>query len=223
MLKLNYDRQSASLSLCQSPIWEPWLIFLSPWNFLLTVADLLFCSALSEEKTGLWFTVAAGPRQRSPARFWVRWDSRPYFIFPILETLPTWRARPPYLCMVEWRISVTVLDLGTIWRWVVVFTTNMKNAVSIPDSTLTLFNNIRTSITLLIFWIHLLPSNYLTNYLMMRHMSTISNYVKHVVITTSNVEIEGVVFLLIIIISVSILVQIQWFISVSADKFRKNS
>jgi hypothetical protein len=25
-------------------------------------------------------------------------DSRPYFIIPILETPPTWRARSPYLC-----------------------------------------------------------------------------------------------------------------------------
>jgi hypothetical protein len=28
------DSQSASPSWCQAPIWDPWLIFLSPWNFL---------------------------------------------------------------------------------------------------------------------------------------------------------------------------------------------
>jgi hypothetical protein len=27
----------------------------------------------------------------------VPWDSRPYFIVPILETPPTWRANSPYL------------------------------------------------------------------------------------------------------------------------------
>jgi hypothetical protein len=46
-----------------------------------------------EESTG----VAAGPYQRSPARVWVPRDSRPYFIVPILEPPPTWRARSPYL------------------------------------------------------------------------------------------------------------------------------
>jgi hypothetical protein len=28
------DSQSASPSWCQAPIWDPWPIFLSPWNFL---------------------------------------------------------------------------------------------------------------------------------------------------------------------------------------------
>jgi hypothetical protein len=32
------------------------------------------------------------------ARVPVSRDSRPYFIVPILETPPTWRARSPYLC-----------------------------------------------------------------------------------------------------------------------------
>jgi hypothetical protein len=35
------------------------------------VAGLLFCSALSDERTGLWFTFATGPSQCSPARVWV--------------------------------------------------------------------------------------------------------------------------------------------------------
>jgi hypothetical protein len=35
--------------------------------------------ALSEEKTGLSFTTAAGPRQRSHSRVRVPWDSRSYF------------------------------------------------------------------------------------------------------------------------------------------------
>jgi hypothetical protein len=40
--KFNNDGQSASLSWCQAPIWDLWPIFLSPWNFLQTVACLLF-------------------------------------------------------------------------------------------------------------------------------------------------------------------------------------
>jgi hypothetical protein len=35
--------------------------------------------ALSDERTGLSFTLAAGPRQRSHSRVRVPWDSRPYF------------------------------------------------------------------------------------------------------------------------------------------------
>jgi hypothetical protein len=35
--------------------------------------------ALSDERMGLWFTIAAGPRQRSHSRVRVPWDSRPYF------------------------------------------------------------------------------------------------------------------------------------------------
>jgi hypothetical protein len=47
------NSQSASLSWCQAPTWDLWPIFLSPWNFLQTVACLLFCSAFSDERTGL--------------------------------------------------------------------------------------------------------------------------------------------------------------------------
>jgi hypothetical protein len=35
--------------------------------------------ALSDERTGLSFTIAAGPSQRSYSRVRVSWDSRPYF------------------------------------------------------------------------------------------------------------------------------------------------
>jgi hypothetical protein len=44
-----------------------------------TVTGLLMWGALSNEKTGLSFTIAASPRQRSRFRFQVPWDSRPYF------------------------------------------------------------------------------------------------------------------------------------------------
>jgi hypothetical protein len=35
--------------------------------------------AFSDERAGLSFTIAAGPRQRSHSRVLVLWDSRPYF------------------------------------------------------------------------------------------------------------------------------------------------
>jgi hypothetical protein len=44
-----------------------------------TIACLLMWSALSDEKTGLSFTIAAGPRQRSHSSVRVPWDLRPYF------------------------------------------------------------------------------------------------------------------------------------------------
>jgi hypothetical protein len=40
---------------------------------------LLMRGALSDERTGLLFTIAAGPRQRSNTRVLLPWDSRPYF------------------------------------------------------------------------------------------------------------------------------------------------
>jgi hypothetical protein len=47
-------------------------------------------SALSEERMGLPFTIAAGPRQHSHSWVWVPYCLR-------FETPPTWRARSPYL------------------------------------------------------------------------------------------------------------------------------
>jgi hypothetical protein len=44
-----------------------------------TVAGLLMWDALSDERTGLSFTIAAGPSQRNHSRVRVPWDSRPYF------------------------------------------------------------------------------------------------------------------------------------------------
>jgi hypothetical protein len=44
-----------------------------------TVAGLTW-GALSDERTGLSFTIAAGPRQRSHSRVWVLLDSWPHFI-----------------------------------------------------------------------------------------------------------------------------------------------
>jgi hypothetical protein len=55
------DGQSASLSWNKAPIWG-----LRPdFYYCQTVAGLLMCGALSDERTGLSFTITAGPRQRS--------------------------------------------------------------------------------------------------------------------------------------------------------------
>jgi hypothetical protein len=54
------DGQSASLSCCQAPILGPRPDFC----YCQTVAGLLTWGALSDEKTGLSFIIAAGSRQR---------------------------------------------------------------------------------------------------------------------------------------------------------------
>jgi hypothetical protein len=55
------DGQSASLSWNKAPVWG-----LRPdFYYCQTVADLLMWGALSDEKTGLSFTIASGPRHRS--------------------------------------------------------------------------------------------------------------------------------------------------------------
>jgi hypothetical protein len=43
------------------------------------IAGLLMWGALSDERTGLSFTIPAGPRQRRHSRVRVPWESRPYF------------------------------------------------------------------------------------------------------------------------------------------------
>jgi hypothetical protein len=66
---------SVSLSWYKAPIWG-----LRPdFYYCRTVAGLLGWGALSGERTGLSFTIAAGPRQRSRSRVRVMWNSRPYF------------------------------------------------------------------------------------------------------------------------------------------------
>jgi hypothetical protein len=52
-----------------------------------TFGNIAFLSrqTLFDEKTELSFTIAAGPRQRSHSRVRVPWDSRPYFLFLILD------------------------------------------------------------------------------------------------------------------------------------------
>jgi hypothetical protein len=69
------DGQPASLSWNKAP-------FCGLWPNLyccLTVAGLLMLGALSDERTGLSFAIATGPRQRSNSRVRVPWDSWSYF------------------------------------------------------------------------------------------------------------------------------------------------
>jgi hypothetical protein len=69
------DGQSASLSWNIAPIWG-----LRPnFYYCQTVAGLLIWGALSDGRTGLSFTIAAGPRQRSHIRVRVPWNWLSYF------------------------------------------------------------------------------------------------------------------------------------------------
>jgi hypothetical protein len=65
------DGQSASLSWCQAPIRGP----RAECCYCQTVADLSIWSALSDERMGLSFIIAAGARQRSHS--WVRVPRNP--------------------------------------------------------------------------------------------------------------------------------------------------
>jgi hypothetical protein len=85
--------QSASLSWNKAPIWS----VRPDFYYCQTVAGLLMWSALSDERTDLLFTIAAGSCQRNHFRVRVPWDSRPYFIvsdlrLPFLSPLMNRRA-----------------------------------------------------------------------------------------------------------------------------------
>jgi hypothetical protein len=70
------DGQSARLSWNKAPIRG-----LRPgFYYSQTVAGLLMWGALSDERTGLSFTIASGFRQRIRSRIRVPWDSRPYIL-----------------------------------------------------------------------------------------------------------------------------------------------
>jgi hypothetical protein len=55
--------------------------------------QLRFCRCRPDERTGLYFTVAAGPRQRSLSRVRFPRGSWRYFYCLRFETLLTWRTR----------------------------------------------------------------------------------------------------------------------------------
>jgi hypothetical protein len=75
LTKKSMLRPSVSLSWNKAPIWG-----LRPdFYYCQTVAGLLIWGALSDERTGLSFTIAAGPRQYSYSRIRVLRDSWQYF------------------------------------------------------------------------------------------------------------------------------------------------
>jgi hypothetical protein len=67
------------------------------------VAGLLMWGPLSDGRTGLSFTIAAGPRQHSHSWVRVPWDSRPYFA--VSDTILLFSS-PPTTC----RATVEVFD-----------------------------------------------------------------------------------------------------------------
>jgi hypothetical protein len=75
------DGQPASLSWNKAPIRG-----LRPnFYYCQTVAGLFMLGALSDERTGLSFTIAAGPTQRSHSRVRVPWDLLLYFTLSYLR------------------------------------------------------------------------------------------------------------------------------------------
>jgi hypothetical protein len=94
------DSQSASLSWNKAPIWG-----LLP-DFLLLSDSCGFVDVgrfLSDERTGLSFTIAAGLRQRSHSRVRVPWDSRPILLSQIPDFL---FCRLLRLAGLRWRYSI---------------------------------------------------------------------------------------------------------------------
>jgi hypothetical protein len=82
------DGQSASVSWNRAPIWG-----LRPdFYYRQRVSGLLIWGALSDERVGLSFTIAAGPRQRRHLRVRVPWNLWPYYMsqfqdFPLRRLL----------------------------------------------------------------------------------------------------------------------------------------
>jgi hypothetical protein len=93
------DGQSASLSWCQAPSGTQ-------------VAGLLMWVVLSDERMGLSFTIAAGPRQRSHSRARVPRDFWPYFLVSDFRFLQpgTWFW---VLCYDRWSVGQSVSEQST--------------------------------------------------------------------------------------------------------------
>jgi hypothetical protein len=90
----------------ETPVWR-----LRPdFYYCQTVAGLIVWGALSDERTGLSFTIAAGARQRNHSRVGVPRDSWPYFTVSDLRlpssSSPTTR-----------RVTVEVFDPASTRDW----------------------------------------------------------------------------------------------------------
>jgi hypothetical protein len=95
------------LSWNKAPIWG-----LRPnFYYCQTVAGLLMWSALSDERTVVSFTFAAGPCQRSHSRVRVPWDSGPYFTASD-SILPF--SSPP----TTHRVTVKVINFASTREWI---------------------------------------------------------------------------------------------------------
>jgi hypothetical protein len=95
------DGQSISKSLCRASSGAHDQIFIILWQL-----RSCFWGTLSDERTGLSFVYAAGPRQRSLSQVRVPWISRPYFTVTVLR-LPF--SSPP----TTHRVSVEVFVLSS--------------------------------------------------------------------------------------------------------------
>jgi hypothetical protein len=111
------DSQSASLSWNKAPIWG-----LRPdINYCLTITVLFLWGALSDERTGLYFLYATGPRQCSPSWVWGPLVSRPYFTvsdlrLPFSSSPTTRRVTVEVFDPASTRVYFTVLSCDSIYN-----------------------------------------------------------------------------------------------------------
>jgi hypothetical protein len=110
---------SASLSLNKEPIW----VLRPDFYYRRTVAGLLIWGAISDERTGLSFTISAGTRHRSHYRVRVPWDWRPYFT--VLESRLPFR-RLLRLAGLRWRYS-TPTPHGSPWTEIILSLVQPRN------------------------------------------------------------------------------------------------
>jgi hypothetical protein len=100
------DGQSASPSWNKAPVWG----FRPDFYYCQTVSGLLMWGAVFDERTGLSFTIAAGPLQSSHFRVLVPWDSGSYFTVSGSRLLFSSPPTTP-------RATVEVFEPASAWDW----------------------------------------------------------------------------------------------------------
>jgi hypothetical protein len=95
---LRPDGQSVSLSWNKAPIWGLGADF----YYCQTVMGLFMWGVLSDNRTGMWFTVAGGTRQRSHSRVRVPWESH-HILLSQIRDFPFRRLLR--LAVLQWRYS----------------------------------------------------------------------------------------------------------------------